>query len=158
MFEIWRAHAIDEKVFHASFCLQTSRSSMPPTVVKVEKTPQSDRIAVEAPGEVLEVAVCAFSKTISETVRLACRPDRPFQTIIQYDGDKERFLSQNVVAFRPPDRRFSLDILHERPLSEVHLRMVDMFGNVTVRRVHIDNYVSVRDKNDHATLDCLAQR
>ena len=81
--------------------------SMSPAVVCVEKTPQSDRISVEAPWPLLEVAVCAFSKSICETVRLASRPDRPFQTIVRYDGDKQRFLSKNVVLLRPLGRRFS---------------------------------------------------
>ena len=128
------------------FSLEKKTTNMSPAVVKVEKTPQSDRIAVEAPGQLLEVAVCAFSKTISETVRLACRPDQPFKTIVHYDGDKRRFLSENVVVFRPTDRCFSVDILHERPLSEVHLRMVDTSGKAIVRRVHIDNYMGIIDK------------
>ena len=120
--------------------------SMSPAVVCVEKTPQSDRISVEAPWPLLEVAVCAFSKSICETVRLASRPDRPFQTIVRYDGDKQRFLSKNVVLLRPLGRRFFLDILHERPLAEVHLRMVGTSGKTTVRRVNIDNYMDIGDK------------
>jgi hypothetical protein len=116
-----------------------------PTVC-VEKTPLSDRIRVEAPRPLVEVAVCAFSKGVSETIRLAARPHRPFKTIVHYDGDKKRFLSENVVLLRPAGRRVLLDILHERPLSEVHLRLVDTTGKATVRRVNLDNYMNVGDK------------
>ena len=121
-----------------------SQKTMP--TVCVEKTPLSDRIAVEAAGPLVEVAVCAFSKSVSETIRLASQPDQPFKTIVHYDGDMRRFLSENVVVFRPPNRRFSLDIIHERPLSEVHLRLVDTTGKATVRRVNIDNYIYLGDK------------
>ena len=101
---------------------------------------------MEAPGPLVEVALCAFSRGVSKTIRLACRPDRPFKTIVHYDGNKRRFLSENVVLLRPSSRRVLLDILHERPLSEVHLRLVDTNGKATVRRVDIDNYVGLGNK------------
>ena len=102
--------------------------------------------AVEAPWPLLEVAVCAFSKSICETVRLASRPDRPFQTIVRYDGDKQRFLSKTWCCSGLWAAASFLDILHERPLAEVHLRMVGTSGKTTVRRVNIDNYMDIGDK------------
>ena len=108
-------------------------------LLRLEKTPRSDRIAVSAPEVPVEVAVCAFSRgSVSERVRLASCPDACFETIVHYDGDSRKFLDRHVALVRPSKRYFEVDILHERPLAEVHLRLVGRSGKATVARVPID--------------------